>query len=255
MPYISGAFVSSVQPFQRTAMSMSANADLSALTTTTTHAQLVLSLRQHLGPDKIRLVLASASPRRQEILNMMGLQGLFETIPSPLDESALQQSLASLPPLQYTERLAGEKARALAETMVADHASDSTSHTPVLILGSDTIVELNGKILEKPTDAADAKRMLQALSGRNHQVHTGVALYSIVKSDEKTLEVQLQASLVDTALVEFAELSDADIDAYVSSKEPMDKAGSYGIQGMGGQFVRRIEGDFFTVRYQRECNE
>ena len=177
---------------------------------------------------------------------MMGLQGLFDVVPSPLDESALQIALADVPPLQYTRTLALEKAKALADQLAAAATSHSTT---TLVLGSDTIVEFQGRILEKPKDAADAKRMLLAMSRRRHYVHTGVALYKVVAMPgDLSQQVELQASFVDTALVEFADLTEADIDAYVATNEPMDKAGSYGIQGIGGQLVKRIEGDFFTVR-------
>ena len=235
-------------------LATAAEPSTSSTSSTDTSLQLILSLRHHLSQEddnddddkikKIRLILASQSPRRKEILDMMGLQGLFDVMPSPLNESALQRSLADLPPLQYTQTLAEQKAQALADQLAAAESSQS-SRPPILILGSDTIVELEGRILEKPKDAADAKRMLSALSGQCHFVHTGVALYKVVESIST-----LQASFVDTSLVEFAELSDADIDAYIATNEPMDKAGSYGIQGIGGQLVKRIQGDFFTVRRQ-----
>jgi septum formation protein len=186
------------------------------------------------------LLLASQSPRRKEILDMMGLAGRFEAIPSPLDETALQQKLLretmTTDLKVYTRVLAEEKAKALALTIL------STSSQPTLVLGSDTIVDLDGALLEKPKDAADAKDMLSRLSGRKHAVHTGVALYSVAKGD-----VALETSFTDTALVEFAHLSEHDVDAYIATGEPMDKAGSYGIQGIGGQFVKSIVGDFFTV--------
>jgi len=250
----------------------------------------ILSLRNEIGPDRIRLILASQSPRRREILSMMGLDGLFEAIPSPLDESAFQQELlygvggagvggtaGRIPPgdwsseveddaarrayestmtdpMQYTCRLAEEKARVLAEGLLRD----GYVGLPVIVIGSDTIVEVDGEILEKPENEEDARVMLSRLSGRNHFVHTGVALYRIhrrtvnidgtlVPEDENIIEVGLRASFTESAIVKFASLTDEDIDAYIATGEPMDKAGSYGIQGIGGQFVKRIQGDFFTV--------
>mmetsp|Transcript_18690 Transcript_18690/g.24077 ORF Transcript_18690/g.24077 Transcript_18690/m.24077 type:complete len:241 (+) Transcript_18690:182-904(+) len=211
-------------------------------------AALVISCFDQLGPSgKIRLILASQSPRRREILDMMGLAGRFDVMPSPLDETLVQQRLrqqsetASVDPIEYTRTLAEEKAKALAETL------DSIERT-TLVLGSDTIVDLEGVILEKPVDERDAKNTLSRLSGRQHYVHTGVALYAVTKSKYGAgIECSKVVSFVDAATVTFAELTPADINAYVATGEPMDKAGSYGIQGIGGQLVERVEGDFFTV--------
>lgn len=187
--------------------------------------------------SEIKLVLASQSPRRREILDMMGLEGKYDTIPSPLDELSLQNRLkeGGLPdPIEYTKILAGEKAKALAETLEIV--------LPTLVVGSDTIVDLQGKILEKPKDIDDAVATLKQLSAHSHQVHTGVAIYLVSKEGIKSV-----SAFTETANVQFAKLSDADIEAYVKTGEPMDKAGSYGIQGIGGQLVERIEGDYFTV--------
>lgn len=191
------------------------------------------------GDDKIRLILASQSPRRREILDMLGLANRYTATPSPLDESALQTQLVkeSLSPIEYTRVLAEKKAEALALVLSNDSTTPST-----LVLGSDTIVDLNGSILEKPTDTDSAISMLTKLSGEWHQVHTGVAIYHVQGNI-----VNLIASFTDTARVQFAKLSTKDIEAYVATKEPMDKAGSYGIQGIGGQLVSCVEGDFFTV--------
>lgn len=208
---------------------------------------LVLSWRHVLADGHVGLILASASPRRREILDMMGLSGLYTVTPSPLDETALQGQLAATittahPPV-YAQTLAEQKAYALATTL----------HTvvPTLVLGSDTIVvdqeeDQKQVILEKPVDQADARRMLQQLSGRAHCVHTGVAVYLVRPNDANATTTKL-TSWVDQATVHFATLTDADIDAYIHSGEPLDKAGAYGIQGMGGQLVRHVEGDFFTV--------
>lgn len=204
----------------------------------------MLAMSSHLGMDaSIRLVLASQSPRRVEILEMMGLKGKFDVSPSPLDETALQEKLVRdnvSNPADYTRMLAEEKARALAENMLHLSAPKQT----VLVLGSDTVVDIGSQILEKPIDQESAKRMLKRLSGVQHSVHTGVALYQVDPGEAK---IQLVDSFTDEATVVFAKLSDEVIDAYIATGEPMDKAGSYGIQGMGGQLVQRIEGDFFTV--------
>jgi septum formation protein len=205
----------------------------------------------------IRLVLASQSPRRREILSMMGLEGRFEVVPSPVDESAVQRELLQqqggpVAPPAYAEHLARAKALALAEHLKANPSqvprTGAVAATVVVVLGSDTIVELDGRILEKPRDESEAKEMLSRLSGREHLVHTGVALACVTVGTGTSDEVSTR-SFVDTAAVQFINLMPEDIDAYVSTGEPMDKAGSYGIQGIGGQMVESITGDFFTVRF------
>jgi septum formation protein len=207
----------------------------------------------------IRLVLASQSPRRREILSMMGLEGRFDVVPSPADERAVQRQLQQdgpVAPPKYAESLARAKALALAELLKAKPGSNrivemtsAPAPTAVVVLGSDTIVELDGHILEKPRDESEAKEMLSRLSGRQHLVHTGVA-FACVKIGALSRDEVATRSFVDTAAVQFAALMPEDIDSYVSTGEPMDKAGSYGIQGMGGQMVESITGDFFTVRFR-----
>ena len=198
---------------------------------------LLVSLRKQLDCDpensKAKLILASQSPRRREILDMMGLTEGREYIvePSPLDESKLQVDLVreQLSPVEYTRRLAEAKALALAEA----HSGEGTTTTkPRYYLGSDTIVEIDDSILEKPKDKDDAKKMLTSMSGRKHRVHTGVALYRLGSSEMEDADKPiLLDSFTDTARVTFTDISKEDIDAYVNSGEPMDKAGSYGIQG------------------------
>jgi septum formation protein len=170
---------------------------------------------------------------------MMGLEGLFDVIPSPLDETASQSAILGLSPPEYTKHLAEQKALALAKQL---RASSPDSSIPTIVLGSDTIVEQQGRILEKPRDIPQARDMLFHLAGRDHAVHTGVALYLV-----ESAKVRLLDSWTETTTVWFAALSLEDIEAYISTGEPMDKAGAYGIQGIGGQFVERIDGDFFTV--------
>ena len=197
------------------------------------------------GPK--RLILASQSPRRREILDMMGLTDRYSVTFSPLDEEALQKELAQTPisPPDYAKKLAESKAHALAEQMISS-SDEEYSHESSFILGSDTIVDKDGVILEKPKSEDDATDMLVKLSGSWHEVHTGVALYRIGHgSGDDTIE--LVSSFTETAKVKFADLSSEDIYAYVKTGEPMDKAGSYGIQGIGGQMVERMEGDFFAV--------
>jgi septum formation protein len=166
----------------------------------------------------VPLVLASSSPRRRELLGLLGLTP--EIIPSDIDESWRTGEL----PLPHAERLARGKAAAL-------HRPDA------LVIAADTIVVLDGAILGKPADAADAARMLRLLSGREHLVHTAIA----VAYRNHT------ASGVETTRVRFRTLDEPTIAAYVATGEPMDKAGAYGIQGFGAVIVERIEGDYFTV--------
>lgn len=225
------------------ARSRAAQTSVSASASSDDHmTTLLIGSLNRIGTDA-SLILASQSPRRVEILDMMGLAGRFTQTPSPLDEEALQIELATqtVSPEDYAKILAERKAEALGLHLMK--SSDGMSELTTFILGSDTIVDLNGHILNKPVDEADAVRMLQSLSGNWHRVHTGVALYKVCKSTEVTLV----SSFTDTANVEFAGLSQEDIEAYVNTKEPLDKAGSYGIQGIGGQLVARMEGDFFTV--------
>ncbi|ELY7488421.1 septum formation inhibitor Maf [Cronobacter turicensis] len=167
------------------------------------------------------LYLASGSPRRQELLGMLGVT--FERLVPGVEEQRAPQEA----PQDYVTRLARDKARA--------GVALATRDLPVL--GADTIVVLNGDVLEKPRDAAHAAEMLHRLSGQTHEVMTAVAL-----ADKQ----RVRESLVMTR-VTFRALTARDIAAYVESGEPMDKAGAYGIQGLGGCFVRRIEGSYHAV--------
>ncbi|KAF0814788.1 Maf-like protein YhdE [Andreprevotia sp. IGB-42] len=171
------------------------------------------------------LYLASASPRRRELLAQTGVT--FEIVGAPVDETPL----AVEAPADYVLRLARAKAQA---GWQAARAQDK----PALpVLGSDTTVALGTLILGKPVDAADAAAMLRQLSGSTHQVLTGVALCNGDETD----------AVISISDVTFAALTDAQIDAYVQSGEPMDKAGSYGIQGRGGLFVSHLAGSFTGV--------
>ena len=201
---------------------------------------LLLSNMYKIGSSKLSLLLASQSPRRREILDMIGLAGRYTAEPSPLDEEELQIELAQkqYTPHDYARTLAERKAHAASITMSPDNGEVT------LIIGSDTIVDLDGHIMNKPIDEKDAYSMISRLSGNWHQVHTGVAVYAVgVDHDSE----KLMFSFTDTARVRFATLTDHDIQSYVASQEPMDKAGAYGIQGIGGQLVQRLEGDYFTV--------
>ncbi|ELQ5996941.1 nucleoside triphosphate pyrophosphatase [Cronobacter dublinensis] len=167
------------------------------------------------------LYLASGSPRRQELLGMLGVS--FERLVPGVEEQRAEKEA----PQDYVTRLARDKARA----GVALAARD------LPVLGADTIVVLDGDVLEKPRDAVHAAEMLRRLSGQTHQVMTAVALADSLRVRER---------LVITR-VTFRALTAQDIAAYVESGEPMDKAGAYGIQGLGGCFVRSIEGSYHAV--------
>ncbi len=170
-----------------------------------------------------RIVLASASPRRLELLRSLGLR--VEVRPSAYDEP----DDPSLIPRELAIRHARAKVRDVAAAL------DGTAH---VIVAADTVVDLDGRALNKPKDAADAASMLTRLSGRGHLVHTAFAL---VAPGAPLLE---EAS---TTAVRFYPLERGEIDAYVATGEPMDKAGAYGIQGRAASLVEAIDGDFYTV--------
>lgn len=162
------------------------------------------------------LILASRSPRRTQLLSMLG-------IPHRVEAADVQEMpLPREAPAAYVRRLARDKARAVAGAWV---------------LGADTTVAVGDDILEKPTDEADALRILKSLQGRRHEVHTAVCL----RADGKEYEAQ------DATAVFFRAADDELLRAYIATGEPMDKAGAYGIQGYGAALIERIEGDFFGV--------
>jgi septum formation protein len=175
------------------------------------------------------LVLASASPRRQELLRNAGISFVVQPtdIPEVPEDGEAPQSFA--------ERLAREKAL----TVFRQRPND-------FVLGADTIVVVDAEILGKPCDGADAARMLRLLSGGRHQVTTGVCLVGPKPGSEnrKTVFEDVRS---ETTLVTMDVLSDDDIRSYVSTGEPMDKAGAYAIQGRASRWISRIEGDYFNV--------
>ena len=169
------------------------------------------------------IILASQSPRRKELLGQMGLKG-FKIIAPDVDET-MEENLS---PAQMVEELSLRKARA-----VADHVEDEEA----LIIAADTVVVLDGGILGKPADEREAFGMLSALSGNRHRVYTGVTVLRgsrAITSHEETI-------------VTFRELDPEEIMDYIATEEPMDKAGAYGIQGLGALLVSGIEGDYFNV--------
>lgn len=166
------------------------------------------------------LLLASASPRRREILGMLELP--FEAAPAKNEDS--------IDPGLPIDEAVGLVARGKAEEVAA-------SHPGRIVIGADTVVAIDGKILGKPKDENQAHKMLSTLQGRTHEVYTGVWVCSPGGG----------SGFTDCAKVEFYPMSDAEIDAYIATGEPMDKAGAYGIQGKGMRNIRGISGDFYTV--------
>jgi septum formation protein len=170
--------------------------------------------------NPLRVILASQSPRRRELLALVGIT--HDVRPADIDETYL----AGEKPAAHAERLARGKCAVIAER-----------EPEALVIGSDTIVVVDGDVLGKPADDGEAAHMLRRLSGRSHIVVTAVA----VAWSGKT------RSAVEEVNVTFHSLSDEDIAAYVATREPMDKAGAYGIQGYGATIVERVDGDYFAV--------
>ncbi len=167
----------------------------------------------------MKFILASGSPRRREILKNAGYD--FEVMTADADET-LPQDIAPEDAVLYLAQLKG------------DAAAEKTGLT---VVSADTVVALSGKILGKPKDEADAANMLAALSGKTHSVFTGVCIQNAEK----------KVKFCEQTLVEFYSLSEKEISDYVLTKEPMDKAGAYGIQGLGALLVKRINGDYLNV--------
>ena len=177
------------------------------------------------------ILLASASPRRRELLTQVGIA--FEAVPADIDESPLEGEAAAA----YVQRLATEKAQAVCAAERHRHSGAD----PLIVLAADTAVVLPGApetILGKPHDAEDAKRMLGLLAGRTHAVMTGVA---VVRADGPTVVE------VEITQVTMNRIGQDKIAAYVASGEPLDKAGAYAIQGYAARWIPRIEGDYTNV--------
>lgn len=172
----------------------------------------------------MRIILASASPRRKELLEQAGIA--FE-----IQIGNAQECITKEEPGEIVEELSLAKAQKVAEEVTGD----------AVIIGADTIVAKDREILGKPKDAADAHRMLALLQGRKHQVYTGVTLI------QKKGERQIVRTFHERTDVFMSPMCDDEIEAYIATGEPFDKAGSYGIQGRAGIFVEKIEGDYYNV--------
>lgn len=179
------------------------------------------------------LILASQSPRRRELLATAGFQFIVRS--RPVEEIRAPGES----PVEYVRRLARAKTEAACESAAA--GGSSLKNGDEIVLGADTVVVLGDWVLEKPVDVDDARAMLRALSGREHIVITGICILSPL--------IQPGGAIVDYEItrVHFVELDDREIDTYVLSGEPMDKAGAYAIQGFASKFVDRIEGCYFNV--------
>lgn len=173
------------------------------------------------------LILASASPRRHELLAQAGVPFTAES--ANLNEDLLPNETAAV----YVQRLAEEKAQAVWTL----HKAADTADDPLIVLGADTCVVCDGQILGKPADVVDARRMLELLSGRTHAVLTGLA----------AMTRKGVARAVEITQVTFNVVTDAEIARYIASGEPMDKAGAYAIQGYAARWIPRIEGCYFNV--------
>jgi septum formation protein len=176
-----------------------------------------------------KLILASGSPRRAEILNFVGWE--FEKHVADIDET----EFANEKPEDYVRRLAKTKAETVAE-----------NYENALVLGADTIVVIDNQIIGKPKDLPDARRMLRLLSGNWHEVFTGVALVKKENPKSKTQNLKSVVGLQKTR-VKFAALSDAEIELLIEKGEPLDKAGAYAVQAQAALFIEEIQGDYWNV--------
>ena len=167
-----------------------------------------------------KVILASQSPRRKELLSLLNIE--FEAIPADIDEQINPDNDLT----KEIEKLSYQKANHIYK-----------QHPDALVIGSDTIVKINNKVLGKPKTYEDASSMLHTLSDNTHEVITGV---TIITNDKVETFSQ-------TAKVTFFPLTDKEIDEYIKTQEPMDKAGAYAIQGIGAKFIKSIEGDYYTI--------
>lgn len=198
--------------------------------------------------QNVRLVLASASPRRRELLSQIGLE--FTVMPSTKEENAktteagaLVQELSRQKAVDIWEQLSGGQGQNpdADQEQISEETQEPNLNgkrqPELLVIGADTVVCCEGKILGKPHSREAAAEMLTALQGRSHEVYTGVTLYS--QSETVTF--------FECTQVEFYPMTEVEISEYIDSKEPMDKAGAYGIQGLGARFVKSIRGDYNNV--------
>lgn len=181
----------------------------------------------------MKIVLASASPRRRELLAGLGLD--YTVLASGVEEHITEKE-----PAKVVEELSEQKAGDVLRRL-QDAGSRKEEDEEFLVIGADTIVAVEGQILGKPADERDGAEMLKRLSGRQHQVYTGVTLYHFCRGEIR------RCTFHECTQVWFYPMTREEIDWYISTGEPMDKAGAYGIQGLGSRFVKAIEGDYNNV--------
>lgn len=180
----------------------------------------------------VKLVLASGSPRRRELLALLG-------VPFHIKVSEAEEVITSSNPAKVTEELSRQKAEAVAEEMLREMTEDKTSS--YIILGADTVVAADGEILGKPKNREDARQMISLLQGRTHMVYTGVTLLICQNGQMENL------TFSEGTKVKVAPMSEKEIEDYIDTDEPYDKAGAYGIQGAFSKYIEGIEGDYFNV--------
>lgn len=179
----------------------------------------------------MKIILASKSPRRKELLKQIGVD--FDTVVSTKEEVITTEV-----PSEAVIELSKQKALDVFDIITMNHSYENQD---IMIIGSDTVVAYEDRILGKPIDKNHAKEMLSFLSGSHHEVYTGVTLLKLVNGH------QTIKSFYECTKVFMYPITDEEIIKYIETEEPMDKAGSYGIQGIGGKFIRRIEGDYNNV--------
>lgn len=200
--------------------------------------------------DMNKIILASASPRRKELLSRMGLS--FEVMPSHGEENVTRKI-----PWEIVMELSSQKARELVYKAAMDSLSSEKNEDgegqDILVIGADTVVAYQNEVLGKPKDEEDAVRMLKLLQGKRHSVYTGVSMVYLKEGIAQT------RTFVEETKVYVAPMTDEQIEDYVATGEPMDKAGAYAIQGLFAEFIIKIEGDYNNVvglpigRIMREC--
>ena len=205
-----------------------------------------LSILKQLNANDRTIILASGSPRRKELLSLMGISE-FTILKSDFAEDLCKDLFTSSD--AYCLATAQAKASDVVKTL---ELKQGYQRLGTVLIGADTIVEINNKVLEKPADEVDAANMIRMLSNSWHTVHTGVCIYTnqggdAKKERENTAPLVCTSSFVTSTRVKFFQLSEEDIAAYVATRDGFDKAGGYGIQSIGGQMVEKIDGCYFNV--------
>lgn len=187
----------------------------------------------------MRIILASKSPRRRELLSRIGIE--YECMVSEMEENITESE-----PDKVVRELSCQKAENVFEILKAEGKTDKA---PMVIIGADTVVACDGEIMGKPKDEDDARRMLKLLRGRSHSVWTGVTMLfiNIDKNGNINEDKVISEAFACETKVYMYPVPDIEIDEYIKTKEPMDKAGAYGIQGVAGKFIEKIEGDYNNV--------